>query len=119
MKAKADIQDTIKDIIDYYKSNSTPLIEQFDYIIINGQGIIVNHKFPKSNPRSSAEPTHGFFYEEWGELTIAAFLLYINRGYSAFPIYKSSVIDKYLSNLEPSIIIRNPNANFWEEENIS
>lgn len=104
-KAKKDVSNTCKEIVEYYSKNKTPLEEQFDYVVINGEGIISNYKHPEiSNINGNdGQPDTGIFFEEWRELTIPAFLARMNswKTYSAKEPMQGKILSRYLCGIKP------------------
>lgn len=100
-KANKDIEKTINNIIQYYKKENIPIEEQFDYIVINGRGIIANYKVEEQIPYE--QKICGYYYEEWEELTLAAMLLYINISLPPMPqLTKGNAMGNYLAyNIKP------------------
>ncbi|WP_087972753.1 DUF6602 domain-containing protein [Oceanobacillus rekensis] len=87
MKAKNNFYDSLKEIVQYYLENNVRKNEQLDVIVIFNKGIIANYKY-KDTYRWSInnhpdEVKEGWFYEEWGEDTLAGFLFHLNRVYPA------------------------------------
>ncbi|WP_141503833.1 DUF6602 domain-containing protein [Paenibacillus luteus] len=116
LKAKANIDDTVSEIIDYYRAEKVPLEEQIDYVVINGSGIIINHKISQTNMRYVPDGVkkYGYFYEQWDDLTLAAFLLYINLSYGAIPMITDSILERYLYNIPRVKASRYDFEGFWE-----
>lgn len=119
LTAKSNIDDTVSEIIDYYKDNKVPLEEQVDYVIINGRGIVINYKYPELNRRyvPHGVKKYGYYYEAWEELTLAVFLLYINLTYGGIPTITTSILERYLYNLKPLNIARYNFEGFWDNKN--
>ena len=100
LKAKSNIDDTMQEIYQYYKLKSVPLEEQFDYIVINGKGILCNYKLPELNRRyiGTALPKYGYWFEEMNDLTFAGFLLYLDIVDPAIPRSAEGILERYLGS---------------------
>lgn len=86
MKAKANIHDTFKEIKQFYNKNNTPLIDQADVIVILNKGLIINYKHKDLYPWNISLTSEGktkWYFEEWGEDTLAGLLFNLNRVYGA------------------------------------
>lgn len=101
IEAPKDIEKIIYNVIQYYKKNETPIEEQFDYIVINGRGIIANRKIEEIVP--DKDKKCGYYYEEWDELTLAAMLMYINMAFPPMPqLLNGNAMGNYLvKNIKP------------------
>ncbi len=99
--AVQDINKLINNIIKYYKEENIPIEEQFDYIVINERGILVNYKIEEIIPYNNK--ICGYYYEEWNELTLAAMLLYINICFPPMPqLVNGNAMGNYLfKNIKP------------------
>jgi len=113
LNAKQKIIDTAKEIIKYYIDTKTPIEEQFDLIVINNAGIIINQKFPKQY-RDYDSPAYGYFYENWNDLTIAAFLMYLDSIPQAVMRRERGIFDKYLVNIKFNGGFSISTETFWE-----
>lgn len=98
MKAKANILDTGREIIDFYKRNNTPIVEQADGIIVNNEGIFFNTKHDVDWCWSNfeGEDKLGWKFEKWGSNTIAGMLFRINNSYPAQPRMMEPVLSNYV-----------------------
>ncbi|MFL0495732.1 DUF6602 domain-containing protein [Priestia megaterium] len=95
MKAKASIQDTFEEIKQFYDKNDTPLVDQADVFVILNRGLIINYKHANLYPWNlelAPESKTKWYFEEWGEHTLAGLLFNLNRVYGAAP----TIIDNYL-----------------------
>lgn len=107
LKAKANPIETAAEIAFYYKEKKIPLDEQFDYIVIHNVGIISNYKHDRFNLISppNAQRT-GWFFEQWDENTLAAFLLYLNIVPPAETVLTMPILFNYLSKIKPTKLTR-------------
>lgn len=100
LKAKKNIDDTIKEVKSYYTNNKTPVTEQFDIIVILNKGIIVNYKYKEefcwNGNEFSDEQKAGWFYEEWGENTLAGLIFHLDRLYGAGANIQEGFLKYYL-----------------------
>ncbi|MDV7767413.1 hypothetical protein [Peribacillus sp. CSMR9] len=67
IKAKSNIDDTIREIKTYYEENDVPIFEQIDCIVVLNKGIIINYKYEELYPWISTytdEQKAGWFFEE-------------------------------------------------------
>lgn len=95
LETKKNIDDTINEIKTYYKENKIPIIDQLDVVVILNKGLIVNYKFADIYPWKSNytnEQKAGWFFEEWGEASLAGFLFNLDRTYGA----SANITDSYL-----------------------
>ncbi len=99
IKANANPIDTAKKVIQHYIDESIPIENQIDYIIINDVGIIANYKYPELSKETSKRT--GFFFEEWKDLTLPAFLLKINESYPSEIRMSTPILSYYTSGLNP------------------
>ncbi len=107
-KAKVDINDTLVEIRDYYRANNIGKLEQFDYIIILGKGIIANYKFLDTTPLKDTvggNPVTGFAFHEYGENSFAAFLFCLNNVPHASATFHGQIILHYLNQIPALNII--------------
>lgn len=99
MKAKANIHDTFKEIKQFYNKNNTPLIDQADVIVILNKGLIINYKHKDLYPWNISLTSEGktkWYFEEWGEDTLAGLLFNLNRVYGAAPKITKDILQYYL-----------------------
>lgn len=95
-KCKTDPMETAKEVQEYYRTHSVPIEHQIDAIVINGVGIIFNYKITAMAP-----PQHvcGLYFENWGEYTMARFLLFLTQMPSCEMRISPSFLPKYLDNI--------------------
>jgi hypothetical protein len=107
IKAKAEITDTVKEIINYYKANSIPKIEQVDFVIILNRGIIANHKFIEDSNLSDGKGNKvtGFSYHQFDEDTLAMFLFYLNSVYHAAATFHGNILPLYIQGIQHKSVI--------------
>jgi hypothetical protein len=98
-QAKVDPMKTGREIAAFYQAQSVPTQEQIDYLVINNVGIVANLKSPSMS--RTVPKRAGLFFEEWRELTIAAFLLYLSAAYHSTPTIAEPVLRRYLTSLRP------------------
>ena len=98
-QCKSDPLSSGKDILEYYSENIVPIDQQFDFIVINDIGIISNYKYPEIS--SIRKSKTGIFFEKWGKLTMAAFLIKCNIGSTSTIHWSSPIINRYLPGLAP------------------
>jgi hypothetical protein len=118
MHTKSRLEDTIVEILDYYITNSIPLEEHFDMIVINNVGIIYNQRYPgqyRSAPGPIAgQPEYDFFVEYWKELTVGGFLLYLNMIANAQLKLDDGIMFRYLRNMQGLQGERVTYDKFWQ-----
>lgn len=100
LKAKSDIDDTVKEIVTHYINTQTPVEEQFDLIVINNLGILLHQKFQNQYRKIN----YGYHFEAWGDLTIAAFLLYLDVIPHASLRMSKGIFQRYLERMSPNVI---------------
>ncbi len=103
LKAKKDAKDTLEEVLEYYSKRSVPTEEQIDFIVINNTGIISNYKHPATSILKSNET--GFFYEEWRELTLVAFVMKLHSVFHATPTFSHPILRHYLSAVKPYVML--------------
>jgi len=106
-RAKADPIQTACEVYNYYVDQEIPLEHQIDFIVVNKVGIISNYKYPETS-RAGDDTTGrktGIVFEEWGPLTIAAFLLYLNLVPHATSTLAEPVLPRYLAQIRPNKIM--------------
>jgi hypothetical protein len=101
-RAKANPIDTGKDTLAYYKAKNIPVVEQVDFIVINGQGIISNYKLPNY---SMIGQNTGLFWEKWGDLTVPAFLFKLNWVMPPQIHISRPIMEFYLKEMSPTTIV--------------
>lgn len=99
LKAKADPRETVNEIAEFYLNNNIEPEEQIDFVIINEVGIIANYKHPRTS--IVLDNRIGFFYEEWLELTLAAFIMKLYSVFHATPTIGTPILRHYLSSFKP------------------
>lgn len=97
--ANVDPITTAKNVVKHYKKEEISLENQVDFIVINNVGIIANYKYLEISKHKNNEI--GFFYEEWRELTLAAFLLKLNQSFSGQIKLSKPILNYYTANLRP------------------
>jgi hypothetical protein len=107
INTKADIKNTVQEIINYYKINTVPKIEQFDYVIILNKGIIVNHKFSESSDLGDGKGNKvtGFSYHQFDDDTLAMFLFYLNSVYHAAATFHGNILPLYIQGIAHKNVI--------------
>lgn len=100
-KCKTDPRDTAYEIKNYYESENIEKEKQIDAIIINKVGIIMNHKVLRWAPINTItkEKEMGLLFEEWGENTLARFLLLLNLAPGADIKISEPILLRYLHPL--------------------
>lgn len=109
IKAKEDIRTIIAEIREYYTDRQTPIEDQFYFIVINDRGIIANYKIKDISiaiDLTTNERLTGYFFEEWKENTIAAFIVRMNTIYHAAPTMTGGIMTLYFDDFVPYNIVR-------------
>ena len=101
MKGPVDLDNLTAKIITYYRDNEVPLLEQFDYIVLHRRGIVSNVKFADTDVHCCLKPDvsvprTGFFWEEWEENTLAAFLMKISTVVPSIPRMFGEILPLYI-----------------------
>ena len=102
-KIKADYKDTVLEIINWYKDNSTPKEEQIDASAIEDLGIInhVKHRdfyyYGWQIPENEKE---GWFLESWGNATLFGLLLRMEMSFSCTATLQESVMGRYYKKIK-------------------
>ncbi len=99
IKSNADPINTAKNVLTHYSENSVPVENQIDFIVINNTGIISNYKYPEISNHN--KQLTGYFFEEWKELTLAAFLLKLNESYPSQLRMATPVLTHYTKHIKP------------------
>ena len=94
-KTYLDPRKLIEHIVDYYERESVPPIEQFDLIVVNNEMVLLNC-------RPGAYVSNGenrcLIFKQYGEDTLLAFLLQINRMPRSEMEIGPNVLSFYLEN---------------------
>lgn len=98
MISNKDIDKLIEEIAEYYISEHTPLIRQFDHIIINGKGVISNYKIKEKSYATGNKTC--ILYEPWGEDTLAAMIMKLSDVIPATPPMQDSIMRRYLKGFK-------------------
>ena len=101
--AKADPVNTARDLLKYQMEAGVTLAQQIDFIVVNGKGIISNYKHARM---CLATDGPGLYREEWGEETLAAFLMKLNWILPPQIHLTAPVLDAYLDCLSPARVVR-------------
>ena len=84
----------LEKIVSYYEANKIVRSSQFDIIAINNRCLILNSK--KDSYIHLKEFDEGFYILNFGDLTIAAFLMYLNQLPQSEIRISKSVLENYL-----------------------
>lgn len=98
----------LEKIVTYYEENKISRSSQFDFIVINNQCLILNSK--KDSYIYLKEIDEGLYVLNYGDLTISAFLMYLNKLPQSEIRISKSVLDEYLK-VKPEDIKTYPNIN--------
>ena len=82
-------------IVAYYNDENVPKSEQFDYLIVNRRGVLCNSRM--DSYCSFGAEHQGLYFLQFGEQTIAAFLLYLNQLPQCQMKVGASVLSGYLN----------------------
>jgi hypothetical protein len=106
LKSYKEITKVVDEIVGFYNKNNTPVSEQFDFIVINNFGILSNIKHPELSPARNEknEKVVGYIFEEWMEMTLAAFLVKVNSTYPAEMQVSEPIVSRFLKNIRPKKI---------------
>ena len=77
MTCKANPLDTLNEIAAFYASRNIPLLQQADFIAVNGIGIFVNYLDESMycwGNRDATPLRTGWFFEKWSQDTLAGFI---------------------------------------------
>ena len=99
--AKVDIQSTVREIDSWYAANGVPAAEQVDAIGVLGSGVIWRSKYPQAFMYSGLshlrnEEKVGWFFESWGDATLAGVLLHMEFCYHSTATIQESVMRRYI-----------------------
>lgn len=89
-------------IVEYYRTNSTPLEQQIDGVCVSDVGILKNVKHKELNGYGSQYPIGqniGWYIEKWKEATPLGFLLTLEYAYASFPGIAESIIQRVLTRI--------------------
>lgn len=95
-KTYSDVRTLIEKIVNFYIENRVPLLEQFDYIVVNGKLILFNCYI---NGYAQFDNNYGILYSETAENTLAAFLLWLNRNPRSTMEMGKNVLSFYLDDV--------------------
>lgn len=100
----SDPSKTAKQANDWYKENNVPIDEQLDFIVVNGVGIIMHLKHSERAPWAISPPAEpGWYFENWGELTLGGMLLALEHSYSSRASIQESVLLPFLQKLNRQV----------------
>jgi hypothetical protein len=102
IKAKADISNTIREMIEYYRTEGITKIEQVDFLVVLGRGIVINHKIKDKSFIKNDEGKNitGFTYHQFDNDTLAAFLFYLNSVHHATATFHGNILPLYLNDVK-------------------
>lgn len=99
----------LEKIVDYYEKNQTKRELQFDFIVINNQYLIINIR-KGSYIEGNDKINDGIYIYNYGELTLTAFLMLLNKFPQSEMRNSSTVLEHYLD-------IKPENAKGFEDLN--
>jgi len=102
-KIKSDPMETAKEVLSFYESEAVPPGEQADFIVVNGRGVLSNYKH---RLRTMATAGTGMFWEEWGNLTIAAFLFELTWVTPPEMHISEPVLSRYPKGISPNAMVK-------------
>ena len=98
MSCKSDPMQTGAEIIDFYRAQGTPPVQQADFFAVNKVGIFANYIDASLNPWNIVgQEKSGWFFEEWKEDTLAGFLWHLQTVAHATIKMQDDVLPKYLA----------------------
>lgn len=100
---KSNPIDTAREMIAYYRDAAVPLHDQADFLIINNLGIISNYKHDEL---CLANTGPGVYWEDWGDLTLAAFLYDLNNVLPPETHMRGPMLNVYLRSLSPRSVVK-------------
>ena len=107
-KTYSDIRLLIEKIANYYVDNNVPQLEQFDYILVNNQMVIMNSRpeWYDCTPESNGESKHirGITFWEGGAKSLGWFLFEMNKYPRSEPLMSESIMSIYLKDSTPSTL---------------
>src|SRR5258708_16657887 len=99
MRCKADPVATCQEIVAFYGERGTPRLQQADFVAVNNVGIFINMLDPSMCPAwpgfENVEKT-GWFFEQWGQDTLAGFLHQLHGLAHASIKMQDDVLPRYL-----------------------
>lgn len=98
-------------IVDYYEANNIKRDLQFDILVVNNRFVVLNSK--KDFIINFEKIPDGLYLIEFGELTLAAFLMYLNQLPQTEMRWSKSVLEYYL-NIET---IKTEQMKFYDDLN--
>jgi len=112
MRAKGNILETAEEVIKFYEDEGVAPLDLADTIVVDGVGILAN--FPikglftwatkdGSEPGQWIDRDTGWFFEEWGDNTLAGFLFKLSSAVSTIPgraMLQRPIIHEYLSRAQ-------------------
>jgi hypothetical protein len=104
MSCKANPIDTLREVTDFYRDRKTPVLQQADFIAVNGVGIFRNLLHPKFlyGTMNIPEGTE-WVLEEWGENTLAGFVLCMQQLAHASIKMQEDVLPMYIDRVGLSV----------------
>jgi hypothetical protein len=118
MKAKGNILETAEEVTDFYSNAGIAPLDQADAIVVEGVGIIANYPIQGlitwEQADTSEKPAElfgrdtGWFFEEWGDNTLAGLLLKLSYALPAKANLNEPVISEYLRPTQITDIVPLP-----------
>lgn len=100
MHCKSDPMQTGAEIVEFYRNQATPAVQQADFFAVNNVGIFAHYIDSSINPWNIDLPNQeksGWFFEEWKEDTLAGFLWHLQTVAHATIKMQDDVLPKYLA----------------------
>ncbi|WP_319557684.1 DUF6602 domain-containing protein [Thiomicrorhabdus sp.] len=104
-----EINKLLQTVTDYYSSNSVPLEEQVDGIVILDVGVLRNIKHKELNIYGAPPPVgknSGWYFEAWGDSTLLGMLINIEYSYSSIPGVTDSIMKRVLTKIGNTNVTR-------------
>lgn len=107
MKCKAAPIETGFEILEFYESHGVEPLDQADFVVVNDVGVFSNFVDASLNTWRVAEAGfanhQGWFYEGWGQDTLAGLLLRLHRVAHAGLKIQEDVLPRYLTPREDAV----------------
>lgn len=107
MQCKAAPIETGFEILEYYETHGVAPLDQADFIVVNDVCVFSNFVDKSLNPWKVAEAGYvnhqGWFYEGWGQDSLAGFLIRLHRVAHAALKMQEDVLPRYLTPREEAL----------------
>lgn len=101
-KIKKNLDDTLIDIVSWYRDNSVPVENQIDAIAIQDIGIVCNVKYPelfRYTWQLPEDQKSGWYFENWQDATLVGLLIQLQLSFGCVADMQEKVLTRYLKKI--------------------